>query len=126
MGPIGPIGGIGRPDCAGAALAAFFFGAGRFAALALPAPDAIPNNAASDAPLPLAGALPLIAIPYSYLTLLSRGFFFFAAADALRDEDARIAPADFKDTPCLDAIFFCTALNPRCLLTDISPYSLII
>jgi hypothetical protein len=66
MGPIGPIGGIGRPDCAGAALAAFFFGAGRFAALALPAPDAIPNNAASDAPLPLAGALPLIAITYSY------------------------------------------------------------
>lgn len=109
MGPIGPIppppiGGIiggtdprfGLPALRGGRAAAFF--AGGFG------PFAIPNKAAIPIALPRAAA-GFFLITYLYLTLLSRGFLFLAVADALRVEDARIAPADFKDTPCCLEIF---------------------
>ena len=51
-----------------------------------------------------------------YFTRFKRGFAFFAEGDALRDDDANIAPACFIDTPSFLAIDFCTALKPGCLL----------
>jgi hypothetical protein len=73
------------------ALAAAFFFAGAGFDLA---PFAIPNNAAIPIALPRDAAAFFTIILYLYLTLLSLGFFFLSAADALRFEDARISPAD--------------------------------
>jgi hypothetical protein len=53
----------------------------------------------------------MILFPF---TLFKRGLDFFAEEEALREEWARIAPADFIDTPSLEAIFFCTDLKPGC------------
>jgi hypothetical protein len=49
---------------------------------------------------------------YLPFTFFRFGFFFFAAGLALRAPAARIAPADFIDTPCFLTIDFCAALKP--------------
>jgi len=99
IGPIGPppIGGIIGGIDPRFGLADFFARGAAFLGAGL-APLAMPNNAAIPIALPLADAIGFLII-HLYLTLFSRGFFFFAALDALRVEDARIAPADLRDTP---------------------------
>lgn len=47
-----------------------------------------------------------------HFTFFSAGFFFLAAADALRDDAARIAEAFFTGMPSFLAIELATFLNP--------------
>jgi hypothetical protein len=53
---------------------------------------------------------------YLPFTFFKFGFAFLAAGEAFLVAEARIAPADFIDTPCFDAMLLCTALNPGCFL----------